>query len=345
MFSPMLSILLIPFLAAMFLAINMGGSGTAPSFSAAYGSNIIRKDLIPGLFGLFVFFGAITAGKKVVLTAGKDILPGDVISLTLTTIILLSVGLSLLIANLLKIPQSTSQATISALIGPAVYFDILKTQKLFFEIIPTWFILPMVSFAITLFIGKFIYNPIKHRKIIKFSEISTHPVLRTVVVLTSCYVAFAIGSNNVANAAGPIASMISNELNIVVHGDKFLLIMIIATLIIAPCFAIGSSLFGGKIVETTGKNIIDFGPLGGILVAGVTATLLLLISVTRGIPTSLVQMNTMAIIGLGISKVGWKQVLTHATVKKLLTIWIIAPLISLCLSFLLTVLADKIGLL
>lgn len=74
MFSPMFSILLIPFLAAMFLAINMGGSGTAPSFSAAYGSNIIRKDLIPGLFGLFVFFGAIIAGKKVVLTVGKDIL-------------------------------------------------------------------------------------------------------------------------------------------------------------------------------------------------------------------------------------------------------------------------------
>jgi len=47
MFSPMLSILLIPFFVAMFLAINMGGSGTTPSFSAAYGANIVRKDLIP----------------------------------------------------------------------------------------------------------------------------------------------------------------------------------------------------------------------------------------------------------------------------------------------------------
>jgi len=43
----MLSILLIPFFVAMFLAINMGGSGTTPSFSAAYGANIVRKDLIP----------------------------------------------------------------------------------------------------------------------------------------------------------------------------------------------------------------------------------------------------------------------------------------------------------
>ena len=61
--SPLFNHLLIPFLVAIFLAINMGGSGTAPSFSAAYGANIIRKGLIPGLFGIMVFIGAIVAGK------------------------------------------------------------------------------------------------------------------------------------------------------------------------------------------------------------------------------------------------------------------------------------------
>lgn len=34
---------LVPFIIAMFLAINMGGSGTAPSFSAAYGANIFTN--------------------------------------------------------------------------------------------------------------------------------------------------------------------------------------------------------------------------------------------------------------------------------------------------------------
>lgn len=344
MFSPMFSILLIPFLTAMFLAINMGGSGTSPAFSSAYGANIIRKDLIPGLFGLFVFFGAIMAGKKVVLTVGKDILPGEAMNLTLTTIILLSVSLSLLMANLLRIPQSTSQATIFALIGPAIYFNILKTHKLFFEIIPTWFILPIISFIITLFIGKFIYSPVKKRKITKFVRLKTHSSLRFIVIATSCYVAFSIGANNIANAAGPMTSMISNELNISTSGDNFLLIMIITTLIVAPCFSIGSSIFGQKIVKTTGKEIIEFGPLGATLVSAVTATLILLASVTRGIPTSLVQLNTTSIIALGISKVGLKQIITRTSVKKLLTVWVIAPLISFCLSFLLTVIANKFGL-
>jgi len=341
----MFSILLIPLLAAIFLAINMGGSGTSPSFSAAYGANIVRKGLIPGLFGLFVFFGAIIAGKKVILTIGKGILPEEAMGVAITTIILLSVSISLLMANLLKIPQSTSQATVFALIGPAVYFNILKTDKLIFEIIPTWFILPIVSFVVTLFIGKCIYRPIKQRGIIKFGEISDHSLLRITVVLASCYVAFAIGSNNVANAAGPLVPMILNELNIGESNGNFIVIMILATLIVAPCFAIGSSIFGSKLTQTIGKEIIVFGPLGAVLVSVITASLLLLASVIKGIPTSLVQLNTAAIIALGISKTGWREILDRAVVKKTLIVWIIAPLISLGLSFSLTVIASKLGLL
>ncbi|MGD9486534.1 MAG: anion permease [Calditrichaceae bacterium] len=345
MFSPMLSILLIPFIISMFLAINMGGSGTAPAFSAAYGANIIRKDMIPGLFGIFVFIGALIAGKKVVLTIGKGILPADNMTLVLTTIILLSVSLSLLLANLLKIPQSTSQSTIAALIGPAVYLDILQTEKLFFEIIPTWFILPVIAFIITYMIGKYIYNPVKSRGLINFDQISSHKGLKYVVIMTALYVAFSIGSNNVANAAGPLASMMSNDLGIPVESGNFNLIMIAATLVIAPCFGIGSSLFGHRVLETTGKQIVEFGPLGASLISFITATLLLLASVTKGIPTSLVQMNIAAIIGLGISKFGWKKVIVQTSVKKLVTIWIIAPLISLGLSFGLTLIAAEWNLL
>lgn len=337
----MVSLLLIPFVTAMFLAINMGGSGTSPSFSAAYGSNIIRKDRIPALFGLFVFFGAIIAGKKVASTIGGSILPSEAVTLTMGTIILLSVSLSLLIANLLKVPQSTSQATVLALVGPSIYFKIIQTDKLFLEIIPTWFILPVVSFAITFFIGKFLYNPLRKRKVIGFDSISRHPLLKAVVIMAACYVAFAVGANNVANASGPIASIVSNELSISLEGGNYLLIMILATLIVAPCFAIGSSVFGMGVVKTTGKGIVDFGPLGATLISIVTATLLLVASTTRGIPTSLVQMNTLAIMGLGVSKVGWKNVWVNTCVKKLLTVWIISPLISLLLSFSLTFIADK----
>lgn len=339
----MFSVLLIPFLAAMFLAINMGASGTAPAFSAAYGAGLIRRERIAGVFGICVLAGALIAGKKVAVTVSRGILPEDVMGITLTTIVLMSVALSLLMANLLRVPQSTSQATIAALVGPAVYYDVLKAHKLLFEVIPTWLILPVVSFFLTLAIGKLIYSPLNRRLMNRFSRVASHPFLKIAVLAASCYVAFAIGSNNVANAAGPIIAMAMKSMGTASEATA-LMIMIFATLLVAPCFAIGSSIMGGRVLETTGREIVEFGPLGAVLVAVVTATLLLVASVSRGIPTSLVQMNTAAIMALGVTKEGWRFVASRTSVRKLLVVWIVAPLMALGISFGLTALAETLGL-
>lgn len=341
----MVSVLLLPFLAAMFLAINMGASGTAPSFSGAYGARLIRRERIAGLFGIFVFAGAIIAGKKVVLTVGRGIMPEEVMGITLTTIVLLSVALSLLLANLLRVPQSTSQATVSGLVGPALYFGVLKTDKLLLEIIPMWLVLPVVSFIITLAIGRLLYVPMSRRMPSWFLKPASRRAVQAVVIAASCYVAFAIGSNNVANAAGPIVAMSLKRMGQSASETNMTLLMIFATLMIAPCFAIGSSLLGSRVVSTTGREIVEFGPLGGTLVSLVTATLLLFASVSRGIPTSLVQMNTAAIMGLGVVKEGWGPILRRTSVRKLLSIWIVAPLVSLSVALAATALADRLGLL
>lgn len=343
MFSPMFTVLLIPFLVAMFLSINMGGSGAAAAFSAPYGAKLIRKDLIPGLFGLCVFAGAILAGRKVTLTIGKGLMPHEMMGMALVTIILLSVSISLLFANLLKIPQCTSQATVLALVGPALYKDVLNSDKLLYEIVPTWVILPVAAFVITLVIARISHVWMERREYASFRQIAEHPGLRALVILASCFVAFAIGANNVANAAGPIASMVLKELNIPPGGDSYLLVMILATLVIAPCFAIGGSIFGARVIETTGKDITNIGPMGAALVSVVTASLLILASVTRGIPASVVQLNAGAVIALGIAKSSLKEMRANTSVRKLLMVWIVAPLIALGLSFLLTALADALG--
>lgn len=285
MTSLLFSHLLLPFVIAMFLAITMGGSGTAPSFSVAYGANLIRKNLIPGLFGLMVFAGAIVAGKNTSVTIGKDILPSDMMTYGLVSIILLSVSISLLFANIVGIPQSTSQSTILAVTAPALYFNTLNTEKLFIDIIPTWFVLPLISFAVCFLIGKYIYNPIRRRGYFMSPKTHNHPILQVLVVAMSLYVAFSIGANNVANAAGPIASMTLNEMDIKPTEDNFMIILLLSTLIIAPNFAIGASVFGNKIMQNTGKEIILFGRIEAIIIAFVTASLLLLASVVKGVPT------------------------------------------------------------
>ena len=309
MISPLFSHLLIPFIIAMFLAITMGGSGTGPAFSAAYGANVIRKSLIPGLFGIMVFLGAIIAGKGTATTMGKGLLAPEMMSFTIVSIILFSVAIALLISNLFGIPQSTSQATVLSVVAPAIYFNVLNTEKLFLEILPTWFILPIISFFISLFLGKYIYRPMRKRgyTMPRAQSANMRPIWNGLILIMSLYVAFSIGANNVANAAGPIASMTANELNISID-ENFILIMILSTLIVAPSFGIGSSIFGHKIVQNTGKEIVLFGKFEAVIIAFVSASLLLLASILKGIPSSLVQLNVAAILGIGVAKLGAKNI-------------------------------------
>ena len=345
MISPLFSHLLIPFLVAMFLAVNMGGSGTAPAFSAAYGANIIRKSLIPGLFGIMVFLGAIIAGKGTATTVGKGLLDPAMMSFTVVSIILFSVAIALLIANLFGIPQSTSQATVMAVTAPAIYFHALNSDKLLFEIVPTWFILPIISFFISLLVGKYIYKPIRKRGYTISKKVNENPILRCLIIIMSLYVAFAIGANNVANAAGPIASMTMNELNLAKIDKNFILIMILATLVVAPSFGIGSSIFGHKIVKKTGKEIVLFGKIEAVIIAFISASLLLLASLTKGIPSSLVQLNVAAILGIGVAKLGFKNIFRKTEVNKFFVMWIVAPIIAFGLSLMLIYFADRLELL
>ena len=344
MISPLFSHLLIPFILAMFLAMTMGGSGTGPAFSAAYGANVVRRGLIPGLFGVMVFLGAIIAGKGTATTIGKEIISPDLMSFALVSVILFSVSVTLLIANLIGIPQSTSQATVLAVVAPACYFRALDSHKLFFEIIPTWFLLPVISFAISFFLGRYIYRPMRRRGLTmpRASRLNMQPVWNGLILLMSLYVAFSIGANNVANAAGPISIMTANELGISMD-ENFILIMILSTLVVAPSFGIGSSLFGHKIVKNTGKEIVLFGKFEATIIAFVSASLLLAASLVKGIPSSLVQLNVASILGIGVAKLGPGNIFRKTQVRKFFVVWLLAPVMAFVISYLLILLTDHFG--
>lgn len=332
--SDLLNVITIPFLLAMFLAVNMGGSGTAPAFSAAYGADVVKKSVIPGLFGIMVLAGALIAGEQVSLTLGKGLLEQSFFTPLNTSVILLAVGLSLLVANLLGVPSSTSQSTVLAIAGAALALNGLNTEKLFYEIIPTWFVLPVVAFLLMLLICKWVV-PVLKSKIFTadYTYLKDHKGLRILLIGSSMYVAFSIGANNVANAAAPIASLTANELGAAAL-QNFLPIVILSVLIVAPCFAIGSSLLGHRVIETNGKEIIPVGPFHATVIAFIVASLLLLASVYNGIPTSLVQLNGGAFIALSVSKKGWKDTFRNKTVRRFFTVWAIAPVFSFVFTYL-----------
>jgi len=305
-----------------FFAINMGASGVAPSFAAAYGSKLIKKRIAFFIFGIFVILGAVILGRDVAMTLGKGLIPKEFITIDAVLVILSSATLSLFLANILKIPQSTSQVTVGAIVGVGLYFQHLNTKTLFCKILPMWVILPISSYILTLMLYRLIYPP-KHDNLhIYQTMFANEKKLKRSSLIASCYVAFAIGTNNVANAVGPLfgAGIVDARAGL---------------LYIAPLFGIGAWLMGGKLLETVGREIVPLGKASGVLVSVVTATLLIFASFL-GIPQSLVQLNLASIFAISSVKNGHRHTLDQHLTKKTFIVWAITPVLSVIMAYLLS---------
>jgi sulfate permease len=306
-----------------FFAMNMGASGIAPSFASAYGARLISRRMTAVLFAVFLTLGAAAFGSRVVKTLSAGLLPKDLFSFNVALIIIISATASLFIANILKIPQSTSWVTVAATLGAAIYFGKLNWVTTG-HMVGMWLVLPAIGFGLTLWAYRVIYPPTQ--KNLWFYE-KVHLWKRQIQVLalvSSCYVAFAIGANNVANAVGPLAGA-----GLI---DPFW-----GLLIIAPLFGLGGWIINDRTMKTIGKEIVPLGLITSTIVSFITATLLLVASYL-GFPQSLVQLNTLSILAVGTLKHEHVLAMREKATQKTLVVWLIAPIISVALSYVLLVL-------
>lgn len=308
----------------VFFAVNMGASGIAPAFAATVASNMTNRKRAVFLFAIFVIIGALVLGRNVSMTLGKSLIPKDILNFSVVVVIIASASLSLFLANILKIPQSTSQVTVGSITGVGLYFKQLYWKTLLIKIIPVWIILPLLSFFLTFLLYRKIYPPQQDKLHIYERIFCNEKKIKLVSIFVSCYVAFSIGSNNVANAVGPLfgAGIVD---------------AIFGLLLVSPLFGIGAYFLGKGNLETTGKQIIPLGILSSTLVSFVTATLLLIASF-MGIPQSLVQLNVFSIFAISCVKDGHQATFDLSITKKTIFIWAITPLLSLVISYFLLIL-------
>ncbi len=315
----MVSNMMFLFIVVIFFAVNMGASGIAPSFAAAYGSRLIKKKNALLLFGLFVILGAISLGSNVSMTLGKNLLPKEFLTQKSVLLILVSAAIALFLANLFRIPQSTSQVTVGAIAGAGLYFQKFYLHTLFYKIIPAWLILPALSYLFTLLLYRRIYPPERDNLHIYQKIFANRNKLKLLSLIVSCYVAFAIGTNNVANAVGPLygAGLIGVKPGLA---------------LIAPFFFLGACLLGSGPLETTGSEIVPLGLASGVIISFVTATLLIVAS-CLGIPQSLVQLNLFSIFAVACVKNGHRETMGYHLTKKTLLVWLLTPLISVGVAY------------
>ncbi|MFH1005547.1 MAG: anion permease [Bacteroidota bacterium] len=315
----MLKIILL-IITIIFFALNMGGSGIAPAFSVSYGSKMIKRNLALIFFTIFVILGAITIGGNVVKTLSGKIIPNEIINFDIALIILLSATLSLTIANLVRIPQSTSMVTVGAIIGTGLFFNQINWKFLIY-MFSFWVVFPALSYFLTYHIYKRYYPPAK--KNIWFYRVFTgkENSLRLFTIISGCYCAFALGTNNVANAVGPlVGAEIINPL--------------LGLLLISPIFGLGALIFGKKTINTFGNDIISLDISSAPLIMIICSTLLI-ISSSLGYPMSFVQLICFSILAISSVKNGHINTMRRDIVKRIFLIWIFSPLFSAILAFIL----------
>ncbi|GDY27153.1 MULTISPECIES: inorganic phosphate transporter [unclassified Agarivorans] len=125
-------------------------------------------------------------------------------------------------------------------------------------------------------------------------------VFAVLMVITACCMAFAHGSNDVANAIGPLAAVVSVVSNNGEIGAKAALAWWILPLGGLGIVA-GLALFGSRVIATIGKGITHLTPSRGFAAELAAATTVVVASGT-GLPISTTQTLVGAVLGVGMAR-------------------------------------------
>jgi len=229
---------------ALFFSVNMGASNFGVTFAAACGSKAITPKRAQALFALCVVAGALCLGREVTSTLEGGIIPAFIITPKVCIIILFSAVLSIFISNILQVPQSTSLVTVAALMGVGLYFHQVMWKNILW-MLPFWIFLPVAGYFLTYFIGKMIYPPRKVNFWIYEKLVNHKSRLKAFVIFSSCYNAFSVGTNNVANVVGPL---VGSEM----------IAPVIGLLVMAPFFGVGSVLFPGALKTSSERKLFPW---------------------------------------------------------------------------------------
>lgn len=305
-------------LLSIFFAINMGAPSFAGSFATAAGSKALSRKKAALLFIFFSLLGAIFLGGAVSQTISKGIIPNQLIDIDAVLIILTVATLSLFTANMMKIPQSTSLSTIAAICGVGTHYQSVHWLKV--QHMATWWvILTVICFGLVYMSTRYLYPP-KQRNFWVYEKIlNNQKRLVWLVIISSCYKGFAQGSNNVANAVGPLmsAGILNQEMGLIIIG---------------LFFGIGAFVFTGP-MDTSSDKIVPLGLLTATVINVISGSVTIFASVL-GLPLPTVIVYTVSIFAISTVKDGMSLTMANPVTQKTLFTWLINPIITFFLALL-----------
>jgi len=175
--------------------------------------------------------------------------------------------------------------------------------------------------AVMMLAGKYYVSRIKLDPLADkdFHYANVERVFSVLMVVTACAMAFAHGSNDVANAIGPVAAVVS----IVNSGGQVAAKSALpywVLLLGGAGIVLGLAMYGKRVIATVGNSITELTPSRGFAATLAAASTVVLASGT-GLPISTTHTLVGAVLGVGLAR--GMEALNLTVVRNIFMSWIV----------------------
>jgi len=229
---------------------------------------------------------------------------------------------------------------VCVILANAMLYKGLKNLHLDFSLIEAMFfslIVGSVGFLISKPLAKKI--PGVPKKEIRKQLEATENIFKYLQITTAFYIAFAHGSNDVANAVGPLAAVVS----VLKSGTVAMKVAMPAWILAlgGGFIVLGLLVWGRRVMETIGKKITEITPSRGFCATFAGATVVLACS-KMGLPVSTTHTLVGSVIGVGLAR--GLPTLNLGIIKEIVMSWLATvPFTALLSAILFKVMILTIG--
>ena len=306
------------FAAGLYMAWNIGANDLANAMGATVGAGILSLKQAIVLGGVMCFSGAVLFGSRVTETVANGIVPISMIdahSIMLGALAAtLAAGIWITFATYLHLPVSTSHSIVGAMLGFGLVAIGQGTIKMgdiawvvLLKIVASWVLSPVAGGVVAFLLFMTIRRLLERMD----DPLRADKPLRFLGVVASCWVIFAFGSNDVANAIGPLSAalgMVGTELPIwVLAFGGFGIVL-------------GMFTWGHKIIETIGKKITELTP-SSALAAQFGAAVTVVVCSAFGMPVSTTHTMVGGVVGVGLA--GGLEAVDLRVIRRIVFSWVL----------------------
>ncbi|NOZ13675.1 MAG: inorganic phosphate transporter [Acidobacteria bacterium] len=322
----------------LFLGWSLGANDAANVFGTAVGSRMIRFRTAAIVCGIFVILGSVIGGSGTSATLGKL---GAVSALGGAFTVALSAAVSIFMMVKMRLPVSTSQAIVGAIIGWNLFAGKTTDATLLSKIVATWVICPILAGGIAAFlyvIIRFIVNR-SSLHLLRQDQLTRYGL-----ILVGAFGAYSLGANNIANVVGvfvpssPLHDLVLPLVGKFGAAQQLFLMGGIA-------IAVGVATYSRGVMETVGANVVKLSPLAALIVVLAEATVLFIFAsqglngflASHGlpqiplVPISSSQAAIGALVGIGLVRGG--KGIHYSLLGKISLGWVTTPVLASIITF------------